>query len=57
MLREASFVDLKTFATDKVGDLENYISKYFYKPLIKIKYKLYYISKDSWNRLTRIERG
>ena len=30
MLREASFVDLKTFATDKVGDLENYISKYFF---------------------------
>ena len=29
-LRESSFVDLKTFATDKVGDVESYIAKYFF---------------------------
>lgn len=29
-LRISSFVDLKTYSTDKVGDLESYISKYFF---------------------------
>lgn len=29
-LRECSFVDLKTFATDKIGEIESYIAKYFF---------------------------